>query len=118
MSSIGILPGSLLMDTEHFDPSSQYQVSPSSYHPMYPLYIGLPPYGEQYAQSSYPPFSGGPSYGSMPSSLGPTYSGMTICQWHPTMPIQPRLMYPSQPMKHVSAIPTMPVITTSPRSQT
>ena len=46
MSSTGILPGSSLTNTEQFDPSSQYQVGPSGYHPMYPLNTGLPPYGE------------------------------------------------------------------------
>ena len=45
MSSIGNLPGSSLTDTEQFDPSSQYQASPSGYHPMYPLNTRLPPYG-------------------------------------------------------------------------
>jgi len=49
MSSTGILPGSSLTDTEQIDPSSQYQVGPSGYHPMYPLNTGLPPYGEKYA---------------------------------------------------------------------
>ena len=49
MSSTGILPGSSLTDTEQFDPSSQYQAAPFGYHPMYPLYTVLPPYGEQYA---------------------------------------------------------------------
>lgn len=46
ISSKGILPCSSLTDTERFDPSSQYQAGPSSYHPMYPLNTGLPPYGE------------------------------------------------------------------------
>lgn len=96
MSSTGILYGPSLMDIEQLDLSSQYQVGSSSYHLMYPLYIRLPPYGEQYAQSPYPPFFGGKPYGGMLSSLGQL--GMTICQWKPTMPIQPRLVYPSQPM--------------------
>jgi len=42
---------------------------------------------------------------------------MTICQWHPTMPVQPRLVYPSQPIQPVSSIPTTPVVTTLPQSQ-
>jgi len=77
MSSIGILHGSSLTDTEQPDPSSQYQAGSSGYRPMYLLYIGLPPYGEQYAQSPYPPFSRGQPYGSMPLSLGQL--GVIIC---------------------------------------
>lgn len=57
MLATRILFGSSLTDTEQFDPSSQYQASPSGYHPMYPLDTGLPQYGEQYAQSSYSPYS-------------------------------------------------------------
>ncbi len=66
MSYIGILPGSSLTDIEQFDPSIQYQDGPSSYHPMYPLNTVLPPYGEQCAQSTYSPYSGGPPYDSIP----------------------------------------------------
>jgi len=46
ISSTGILSGSSKTDTEQLDPSSQYQVGSSGYHPMYLLYTGLPPYGE------------------------------------------------------------------------
>jgi len=42
----------------------------SSYHPMYPLNTGLPPYKKQYAYSPYPPYSGGQPYVGMLSSLG------------------------------------------------
>lgn len=59
MSSIRILLGSSLTITKQFDPSSQYQAGPSSYHLMHLLYTRLPAYGEKYAQSSYPPFSRG-----------------------------------------------------------
>ena len=65
------------MDTEHLDPSSQYQVGSSGYHPMFLLYTGLPPYGEQYEQSPCPPFFVGQPYGSMLSSLGER--GMIVC---------------------------------------
>jgi len=58
------------MDTKQLDPSSSYQAGSSSYRPMYPLYIGWPPYGEQYAHSPYPPFSGQPR--------------ITVCQWQPS----------------------------------
>lgn len=59
MSYTRILPGSSLTDIEQFDPSSQYEAGPSGYCPMYPLYTGLPPYGEKYSQIAYPPFYGG-----------------------------------------------------------
>ena len=110
MSSTRILFGSSLKDTEKLDPSSQYQAGSSSYHPMYPVYTRLPTYGEQYAQSPYPPFTGGKPYGSMSSSLG--RSEMIVCQWQPTIPVQPRLVYPSQPMQSISSIPTTPIVTT------
>ena len=80
MSSTGILLDSSLTDIELFDPSSKYQVGPSAYHPMYPLNTGLPPYGEQYAQSAYSAYFGGPPYASILSSLGPTYFGMNVYQ--------------------------------------
>ena len=70
MSSTRILSGSSLMDTEQRDPSSSYQASSSGYRPMYFLYTGLPPYGEQCAHSPYPPFSGGKTYVGMSLSLG------------------------------------------------
>ena len=79
MSSTGILSGSSLMDIEQLDPSSSHQAGSSGYHPMYLLHTGLPPYGEQYAYSPYPPYSRGQPYVSMLSSLGQL--GMTICQW-------------------------------------
>lgn len=95
MSSIRILFGSSFTSTEQLDPSSSYQASSFGYHPMYLLYTRLPPYREQYAHSPYPPFSGGQPYVDMPSSLGKPR--MTVCQWQPTMPVKPRLVYPSQP---------------------
>ena len=104
MLSTGILPGSSLTDTEQFDPSSQYQDGPSGYHPVYPLNTGLPPYGEKYTQSAYSSYSRGPPYGDIPSSLGPTYYGMIVYQWQPTMLVQPRLVYPSQPIQPISSI--------------
>ena len=33
------------------------------------------------------------------------------------MLVQPRLVYPSQPMQTISSIPTMPIVTTLPQSQ-
>ena len=82
---------------------------------MYPLNTGLPPYGEQYAYSLYPPYSGGLPYGNIPQYS--SQSGIRVCQWQPTMPVQPRLVYPTQPIQTVLAIPTTPVVTTVPHSQ-
>ena len=115
MSSTGILFGSSFMGTEQMNPSSSYQVGSSSYHLMYSLNTRLPPYGEQYAYSPYPPYSGGKPYVSMLLSLG--QRGMTVCQWQPTMPVQPRFLYPSQPMQSISFILTTPIVTTMLQSQ-
>lgn len=114
MSSTRILTGSSLTDIEQFDPSSQYQAGPSGYRPMYPINTRLPLYGEQYVQYSYSPYSGGLTYGSIPSSLGPTYSGMIVFQWQPTMPVQTRLVYVSKPIQPVLSILTTPAIMTLP----
>ena len=113
MSSIGILPGSSLTETQQFDPAYQYQAGKSGQkRPMYPLNIVLPPYGEKYAYSLYPPYSGGLPYGNIPEFSGQSRIG--VCQWKPIMTIHLRL---TQPMKTVSVIPTTPVLTTVPQSQ-
>lgn len=66
MSSTEILPGSSLMGTQQFDPTYHYQVGQSSQQrPMYPLNTILPPYGEKYVYSLYPPYSGGLPYGNI-----------------------------------------------------
>lgn len=41
-------------------------------------------------------------------------SRMRVCQWQPTMLVQPRLVYPTQLVQEVSAIPTTHVVTTIP----
>jgi len=77
---------------------------------MYPLNIGLPPYGENFSYSPYPPYSGGKPYGNIPQYS--SQLGIRVCQWQPIMPVQPRLLYPTQLMQTVSTIPTTPVVTT------
>ena len=67
MSSTEILPSSSLTRTQQFDLVDQYQAGQSGQQiPMYPLNTGLPPYGEKYAYSPYPPYFRGPSYGNIP----------------------------------------------------
>ena len=43
-------------------------------------------------------------------------SGIRVCQWKPTMLVQPRLVYPTQPMQTMLAIPTIPIVITVPQS--
>lgn len=115
MSSTRIVSISSLTKTKQLDLSSSYQAGSSSYHPMYLLNTGLPPYGEKYGYSPYPPFSWGKPYVGMKSPLG--QPGMTVSQWQPTMPIQPKLVYPSQPVQSVSSIHTTLFVTVVPQSQ-
>jgi len=104
------------MGTQQFHPAYQYQVGQScQQRPMYPLNTGLPPYGEKYAYSPYPPYSRGPSYGNIPQYLG--QPGIRVCQWKPTILVQPRLVYPTQPIQTMSNIPTTPFVIIVPQSQ-
>lgn len=92
MSSTGTLPGSSPMGTQHFDPTHQYQTGKSSQQrPIYPLNTGLPPYGEQFAFSLYPPYSRGKPYGNFPQYS--SQPGIRVCQWQLVMPTKLRLGY-------------------------
>lgn len=77
---------------------------------MYPLNTIFPSYGEQYDYSPYPPYSEGLPYGNIPQYS--SQPGISVCQWQPTMPVQPRLVNPTQLMKTMSVIATMPIVTT------
>ena len=76
---------------------------------MYPLHTGLPPYGDKYAYSPYPPYVGGQPYGSIPPYSG--QSGMQVCQWVTNNASSTKFLYPTQPMKTMSVIPTTPIVT-------
>lgn len=80
---------------------------------MYPLHTGLSPYGEQYAYSPSAPY-GGPSYANVLQYSG--QPGIRVCQWQPKMVVQPRLVYQTQPMQTLSALPTTPIVATVPQS--
>ena len=74
--------------------SGQHQAGPSRSIPSSHISTGLPPFGEQYFLSYSPPYAGGKSlvthYDSTPSHFGQPNVEMNVCQWHPTLPIQPQ----------------------------
>jgi len=117
MSSLGILPRSSYQG-QQCDPSYKYHYQTGQFgeqRPIYPLNTGMPPYGQQYAYSPHPQYQGGQPYGYVL-----LYSGqpeMKVCQWQQTMPLQPRLMYPTQPMQTEPIISTIPVVTMEPQIQ-
>ena len=97
MSSYGVLTGSPIVSTERLDslhPSSgQYKVGPYGSIPLSTISTGLLAFGEQYFSSYYPPYAGWKpmvtQYDSTQSHFGKTNVDMNVCQWHPTLPIQP-----------------------------
>ena len=121
MSSSSILTGNPIISTERIDSlytsSGKYQAGPSGSIPSSTISTGLPTFGEQYFPSYYPPHAGGQPlvthYDSTWSLFGQPNVEMNVCQWKPTLPIQPQtvvhLYQPVQPVKSTS----LPLVNTS-----
>ena len=120
MLSSSVLTSSPIVSTEQLEslhPSSgQYQVGPYGSIPLSTISTGLPTFGEQYFPSYYPPYAGGEplvtQYDSTQSHFGQTNVDMNVCQWQPTLPIQPQMVVHSyQPVQYVTPT-SLPLVNT------
>jgi len=121
MSSSGVLTGSPIVSTERLDSlhtsSGQYQVGPFGSIPLSTISTGLPAFGENYFPSYYSPHARGQhlvtQYENTPSLFGQTNVYMNVCQWQPTLPIQPQTVVHSyQPVQPVTPT-SLPLVNTS-----
>ena len=121
MSSSGILTGKPIVIIEWLDPlypsSGQYQAGPSRYIPSSTISTGLPTFGEKYFPSYYTPHAGGQSmvthFDSTPSFFGQLNVEMNVCQWQPTLPIQPQTVVHLYQLVQPIAPTSFPLVNTS-----
>ena len=97
--------------------SGQYQAGPSGSIPSSTISTGLPVFGEQYFSSYYPPHARGKplvtQYDNTQSLFGQSNVETNVCQWQPTLPIQPQIVVQSyQPIQHVTPT-SLPLVNTS-----
>ena len=111
MSLFGILTGKHIVSNKQLDSfytsSGQYQVGCSRSIPSSTISTGLPTFGEKYFPSYYPPNARGkPMVTHFDNTLlffGQPNVEMNVCQWPPTLPIQPQMVVHSyQPIQTFS----------------